>query len=612
MGQDAVSRYCPEGRTENPDAGIDGYRTFVEVARRHAVERGDASFLTWLENGRDESVSYTFGELDRLARAFAARLQSLLAEVGPSADGDASALIVTQPGPGFVLGFFGCLYAGIPAVPAYTPRKNETGARLSMLIRDAGARIVITDRVSGAALARLADELPHDLRIVTVEDLDPSLADDWRMPAIDSESVAFIQYTSGSTGLPKGVEVSHGNLIRNERMVLESMGHDENTVFVGWLPLFHDMGLIGNLLHPFFLGVRCVLMPPIAFVSNPLRWLQAISHYRATTSGGPNFGYDICANRITPEERSELNLSSWKVAFNGAEPIRADTLDRFVAAFSECGFRRETFYPCYGMAEATLFVTGCRPAHAPSIISVDKRALEHDRAEVKKDDAKDDTSAGTTVRLVGSGIRYQDCGVRIVHPETSIERADGEVGEIWVSGKSVARGYRNKPELTEELFRATIAGDASGTHYLRTGDLGVLIDGELYVTGRCKDLIIISGRNHYPQDIEFTAISAHPALAECKAAAFSVDGDDGEALVVVIGLGGDPPDTGIPDALLQAIRSAITRQHGIGIRDIAVCRDRLPVTSSGKIQRAKCRQMYQANGLDIVAALAPKRELAES
>ncbi len=606
MSQDAVSRYCPEGRTENPDAGIDGYRTFVEVACRHAAERGDAPFLTWLENGRDESATYTFGQLDRLARGFAVRLKSLLTEVGHSADSDASVLIVTQPGPGFVLGFFGCLYAGIPAVPAHTPRKNETGARLSMLIRDAGARIIITDRVSGASLERLKDELPPDLRIVNVEDLDPALADDWRMPEIGRESVAFIQYTSGSTGLPKGVEVSHGNLIRNERMLMDAMRQDENTVFVGWLPLFHDMGLIGNLLQSFFLGVRCVLMPPVAFVSNPLRWLQAISRYRATTSGGPNFGYDMCVNRITSEQRSELDLSSWKVAFNGAEPIRADTLDRFVAAFAECGFRRETFYPCYGMAEATLFVTGCRLAHAPSVVSVDKRALEQDRAEVI-----DDTTASGTVRLVGSGIRYQDCGVRIVHPDTRVERAEGEVGEIWVSGESVARGYRNKPELTEQVFRAVIADDASGTRYLRTGDLGVLIDSELYVTGRCKDLIIISGRNHYPQDIEFTVTSTHPALAECKAAAFSVDSDDGEALVVVIGLGGDPPDTGIPDALLHAIRSAITRQHGIGTHDIVVCRDRLPVTSSGKIQRGKCRQIYQGAGFNVVAALVPNRELAE-
>jgi acyl-CoA synthetase (AMP-forming)/AMP-acid ligase II len=601
MSQDADTRYCTEGSTEDLDAGIDGYRTFVEVARRHANERTHAPFLTWLENGRDESITYSFGELDLRARAFAARLQSLVADLGD----DMSALIVTQPGPGFVLGFFGCLYAGIPAVPAYTPRKNETGARLSMLIRDAGARIVITDQVSGAALARLADELPEGLRIVTVEELDPSLADDWRMPAIDRDSIAFIQYTSGSTGLPKGVEVSHGNLIRNERMVVEAMGHDEKTVFVGWLPLFHDMGLIGNLLHPFYLGVRCVLMPPVAFVSNPLRWLQAISRYRATTSGGPNFGYDMCVNRISPEQRRELDLSSWQVAFNGAEPVRADTLDRFVAAFSECGFRRESLYPCYGMAEATLFVTGCRHARAPSVLRVDKRALERDRADVREDSPAD------TVRLAGSGIAYQDCDVRIVHPDTRMACADGDVGEIWVSGNSVAKGYRNRPELTEEIFRATIEGEDAGRHYLRTGDLGVLIDGELYVTGRSKDLIIISGRNHYPQDIEFTALSAHPALAECKSAAFSVESDDGEALAVVIGLGGNPPESGIPDALLHGIRAAITRQHGICARDIVVCRERLPVTSSGKIQRGKCRQLYQGDGLDIVAALAPGRQLAE-
>ena len=605
MSEDATLRYCPEGRTENLDAGIDGYFTFVEVARRHALERATAPFLTWLENGRDESLTYSFGEIDHRARSLAARLQSLAKDFGDGADDDVSVLIVTQPGPGFVLGFFGCLYAGIPAVPAYTPRKNETGARLSMLIRDSRARIVITDHVSGVALARLEDELPQDLRIVTVEELNFDLAEDWRMPAIDPDSIAFIQYTSGSTGLPKGVEVSHGNLIRNERMLAEAMGHDERTVFVSWLPLFHDMGLIGNLLQPFFLGVRCVLMPPVAFVSNPLRWLQAISKYRATTSGGPNFGYDMCVNRISPEQRCELDLSSWQVAFNGAEPVRADTLDRFTAAFSGCGFRRESFYPCYGMAEATLFVTGCRYAQAPSVLSVDKFALERDRFDARAD------SSTETVRLVSSGITYQDCGVRIVHPDTRIECLDGEVGEIWVTGNSVAKGYRNRPELTEEIFRAAIAGDPSDKHYLRTGDLGVLIDGELYVTGRSKDLIIINGRNHYPQDIEFTALSAHPALAECKAAAFSIEGGEGEALAVVIGLGGNPPDSGIPDALLQGIRAAVTRQHGIGARDIVVCRERLPVTSSGKIQRSKCRQLYQSDSFDIVASLAPRRELAE-
>jgi acyl-CoA synthetase (AMP-forming)/AMP-acid ligase II len=603
MNEDTRHRYCPDGRSEDVDAGIDGYRTFVEVARRHAVERADAPFLTWLENGRDETVTYSFGELDRRSRAFAARLQALRAELGA---GDVGALIVTQPGPGFVLGFFGCLYAGIPAVPAYPPRKNETSARLSLLIRDANARIVIADRASVAALAKF-DDLPQDLRIVAVEDLDPSLVDAWVEPEIDRDSIAFIQYTSGSTGLPKGVEVSHGNLVRNERMVVEAMSHDAQTVFVGWLPLFHDMGLIGNLLHPFFLGVRCVLMPPAAFVTNPLRWLQAITRYRATTSGGPNFGYDMCVNRIPPEQREGLDLSSWKVAFNGAEPIRADTLDRFVDAFAPHGFRRETFYPCYGMAEATLFVTGCPQPEAPKVIAVDKRALEHDRAEPRADAAP-----GETVRLVGSGRRYQDCEVRIVHPETRVECAEGQVGEIWIAGASVARGYRNRPELSEEIFRATIEGDASGKRYLRTGDLGTLIDGELYVTGRSKDLIIISGRNHYPQDIEATAIAIHPALAECKAAAFSIDGDEGEALVVVVGLAGNAPESGIPDALLQAMRAAIVRQHSVAAHDIVVCNDRLPMTSSGKIQRGKCRQLYRDDALAVIASLVPRQELAES
>ncbi len=605
MSDSADNRHCPEGRTDYPDAGIDGYATFVEVARRHATERGEAPFLTWLENGRDETLTYRFGELDLLSRAFAARLQAARAEFGDEA-GDVTALIVTQPGPGFVLGFFGCLYAGIPAVPAYPPRKKETSARLSMLIRDANARVVITDRASGAALAKL-EGLPEGLQIVILEDLDPTLAERWVEPGIDRDSIAFIQYTSGSTGLPKGVEVSHGNLVRNERMVMEAMAHDAETVFVGWLPLFHDMGLIGNLLQPFFLGVRCVLMPPAAFVTNPSRWLEAISRYRATTSGGPNFGYDMCVNRIPPEQRAGLDLGSWKVAFNGAEPVRADTLDRFVDAFSPYGFRRETFYPCYGMAEATLFVTGKLQPELPRVLTVDKRALERDRAE-----PREHATPGETVRLVGSGRRYQDCEVRIVHPETRVERAEGEVGEIWVAGASVARGYRNRPDLSEQIFRATIEGDASGRHYLRTGDLGTLIDGELYVTGRCKDLIIISGRNHYPQDIEATATAVHPALAECKAAAFSIDGDDGEALVVVIGLAGNAPESGIPDALLQGIRAAIVRQHGITAHDVVVCDDRLPVTSSGKIQRGKCRQLYRDDAFTVLAALAPRPELAES
>jgi acyl-CoA synthetase (AMP-forming)/AMP-acid ligase II len=597
MSEETVSMYCPEGRTEDVAAGVDGYRDFVEIARRHAAERGDRPFLTWLENGRDESMTCTFADIDRTARACAAEIQAIRASLN-GAD-DVSVLILTQPGPSFVYGFFGCLYAGMPAVPAYAPRRNESAARLSMMIRDANARIIVADRVTAAGLAKL-EGLPSDLRVLVVEDLDLARADAWTPPALDRDSIAFLQYTSGSTGLPKGVEVSHGNLIRNERMIAEAMGHDAQTVFVSWLPLFHDMGLIGNMLQPFFLGVRCVLMPPAAFVSNPIRWLQAISRYRATTSGGPNFGYEICVNRIAAEQREGLDLSSWKVAFNGAEPIRADTLDRFVEAFSPYGFRRETFYPCYGMAEATLFVTGCPQAEAPTVIAVDRRALERDRIEARVGGA-----ASESVRLVSSGRRFQDCEVRIVHPETRLACADGQVGEIWIAGASVARGYRNRPDLTEEIFRATVAGEADGRRYLRSGDLGVILNGELFVTGRSKDLIILSGRNLYPQDIEATATSVHSALADCKAAAFSVDVADGEALVVVIGLAGKAPESGIPDALLQAIRAAIVREHGVAPHDVVVCDDRLPLTSSGKIQRSRCRQIYREEAYAVLAALRP-------
>lgn len=600
-----MSREIARDLAEDPAAGIDSHRSLVEVALRHARERADAPFLTWLENGTDESATYTFGDIDLHARAFAAELQAQRASFGAE-EGDVTALILTSPGPGFALAFFGCLYAGVPAVPAYPPRKQESPSRLATLVSDANARIVIADRAAAAALSEFGDAM-RELRVVVIEDLAAAhglreRALRWVQPAIDGESVAFIQYTSGSTGLPKGVEVSHANLIRNERMVMEAMAHDGATVFVGWLPLFHDMGLIGNLLHPFYLGVRCILMPPAAFVTRPLRWLQAISRYRGTTSGGPNFGYEMCVSRIPQEQRAALDLSSWKVAFNGAEPIRADTLDRFVEAFAPYGFRSEAFYPCYGMAEATLFVTGSPQSAKPVVIEVDKHALESNRIEMRGD-----ATRGHGMRLVSSGRAYQDCDVRIVHPDTLRECAAGEVGEIWIAGRSVARGYRNRPGLSEQTFRARIAGGASDRRYLRSGDLGAMIDGELYVTGRIKDLIIVNGRNHYPQDIEATATSVHPALAECKAAAFAVDGHDSETVVVVIGLAGHAPAEGVPDALGHAIRAAVVRQHGIAAHDVVICNDRLPVTSSGKIKRGECRDRYRAGTYEVLTSLVPRQ-----
>jgi acyl-CoA synthetase (AMP-forming)/AMP-acid ligase II len=302
--------------------------------------------------------------------------------------------------------------------------------------------------------------------------------------------LAFLQYTSGSTATPKGVMVSHGNLLHNEAIIQQAFAQTSESVIVSWLPLYHDMGLIGNVLQPLYVGAHSVLMSPVAFLQSPFRWLKAISHYRATTSGGPNFAYDLCVRKITEEQKAGLDLSSWQLAFNGAEPIRAETLDRFAKAFASCGFRREAFFPCYGLAEATLFVAGKTQSNAPAVIKhFETAALSNNRVIEATDESQDRLS------LVGCGGPGMGQTILIVNPETARVCPPGDVGEIWVSGASVAGGYWNQPEATERTFHASLAESSAGP-FLRTGDLGFLQAGELFVTGRLKDLIIIRGRNH--------------------------------------------------------------------------------------------------------------------
>ncbi|MCI0409568.1 MAG: fatty acyl-AMP ligase, partial [Acidobacteria bacterium] len=330
----------------------------------------------------------------------------------------------------------------------------------------------------------------------------------WAPPAAGPDSLAFLQYTSGSTGNPKGVMVSHGNLMANQRAIQEAFGHTEETIVVGWLPLYHDMGLIGNLLQPLYLGSTAILMSPLAFLEQPARWLRAISKYRAATSGGPNFAYELCARKVTSEQKRGLDLSGWALAFNGSEPVRASTLARFADAFAECGFRREAFFPCYGLAEATLFVTGRRIAIGPDVACAVR--TEHNRPNVVR----------TAQALVNCGHAWTDHAVYIVDPKTQTPCPDGQEGEIWVSGPSVAQGYWSRTEESERTFRATLQAidprlQAAGVEsiayslkseasdsFLRTGDLGILDRGDLFVTGRIKDLIILRGRNYYPHDLE--------------------------------------------------------------------------------------------------------------
>jgi amino acid adenylation domain-containing protein len=503
------------------------------------------------------------------------------------------ALLLFPPGLDFVAAFFGCLYAGVIAVPSYPPAPSRPGRgqpRLKAILEDCAPRYVLTTEALAARVASLKEELPGlaACEVIVTEAVPDSLADSWRMPEISPETIAFLQYTSGSTSDPKGVMVAHGNLAHNEEVIREACGHDERSTFVSWLPIYHDMGLIGGVLQPLWVGAACVLMAPVAFLQRPARWLRAISQWRAHTSGAPDFAYDLCARKVTPEQLEGVDLSSWRVAFDGAEPVRAQTIDAFVQAFGPSGFRAESFFPCYGLAEATLIVSGQSRPQPPTVRTF--HGLEEHRAE----------EAAEGSALVGCGPAGLGLEIAIADPETGVEKAPDEVGEIWVSGGSVAQGYWNRPEQSEATFRAQLAG-RPGQRFLRTGDLGFLRDGELFVTGRIKDLIIVRGRNHYPQDLERTAAASHPALRGGAGAAFSVEGTGGESAALVQEI--DPRRTAEAEEALGALRQALAEEHEIPLAAVLLVKTgTVPKTTSGKVQRQLCRRQFLEGHLQPVAS----------
>lgn len=569
-------------------ASVGEMTNLVELLRRRALVQPDRVAYTFLLDGETSKVCLTFKELDLRARAIGAWLQAA------GAAGE-RVLLLYPPGIEYIAAFFGCLYAGAVAVPAYPPRLNQKLFRIHTILEDASISIVLT---TPSILSKTESLFAHTpflktLRWVDTEGIASSLAAKWRDPLSGSNSLALLQYTSGSTAEPKGVMVSHGNLLYSERMIQTAFSQTEDSVIVGWLPLYHDMGLIGNVLQPLYVGGRCILMSPVAFLQRPLRWLEAISNYKATTSGGPNFAYDLCVQRTTPEQRAALDLSSWTVAFNGAEPIRAESMERFAEAFAPCGFRREAFYPCYGLAEATLIVSGKQQSVAPTIKTVNARALEQN--QVVNDESDDEAGR----RLVGCGDTLLEQKIIIAHPQELTPCAAGEVGEIWVSGANVAQGYWNKSDETERIFGAHLQPAGEGP-YLRTGDLGFLLDGELFVTGRLKDLIVIRGRNHYPQDIELTVERTHSALRQGCGAAFSVEENGEEYLVVVQELEHrQSPDL---DAVIESIRQSLIEEYEVQARVILLVKaGSVPKTSSGKIQRHACRAAFQAESLEVLA-----------
>lgn len=565
------------------------FSTLVELLRWRVSVQPEHKAYTFLLDGEVEDSYLTYQELDRQARAIAALLQSY------RASGE-RVLLLYPPGLEFIAAFFGCLYAGVVAVPAYPPRPNHALSRLEAIVTDAQATIALTTQNILSDVERRFAQSGNlqGLRSLATDNIASALGSDWQEPTVSSDNLAFLQYTSGSTGTPKGVMVSHGNLLHNEQMIHRGFQHTEQSIFVGWLPLYHDMGLIGNVLQPLYLGIPCILMSPVAFLQKPLRWLQAISRYKATTSGGPNFAYDLCVRKIKPEQQLSLDLSSWEVAFNGAEPIRAETLERFAGTFSDCGFRREAFYPCYGMAETTLIVSGGFKTASPVLQSVQAEALEQNRVVPA---CSDDDGSRT---LVGCGQTLLDQQIVIAHPETLTRCGSNEVGEIWVCGKSVAQGYWKKAEETEKTFNAYLADTDEGP-FFRTGDLGFLRDGELFITGRLKDVIIIRGRNHYPQDIELTVEKSHPALRSGCGAAFAVEVNGQERLVVVQEVERSYLRKLDVNEVVGNIREMVAQEHDLQVYTILLLKTgSIPKTSSGKIQRYACRNRFLTGSLDVV------------
>jgi acyl-CoA synthetase (AMP-forming)/AMP-acid ligase II len=558
------------------------------LRHRAAAQPDDRAYVALSDRGGEEGT-ITFAELDRRAATLAARIAN-------RAPPGARALLLFPMGIDFLIAFVACLYAGIIAVPVMVPRRQSTRDASRSILADCEPRLALTtsELLSGIR-GDLVRRLDHaGLEWLAVDDAgNDAVKADRATHEARRDDIAFLQYTSGSTSAPKGVMVSHGNLLANLEMIRIACGNTRASTYVSWVPLYHDMGLILNALQALYVGALCVLIPPLAFLQRPWLWLRAISDYRAEVAGGPNFAFDLCVDRQRPEQLAGIDLSCWKLAFVGAEPVLARTVERFTATFRAYGFAPRTMWPGYGMAEGTLLISGGRRGQGPVVRSVSRTGLLRHQAVPHGD-------LGDAQPVVGCGRALMGEEIAIVDPESRVRLADARVGEIWVSGPNVALGYWRNPEATEATFAARIAGEDKRV-WLRTGDLGFLDEsGELFITGRIKDVIIIRGANHYPQDIEDTVQQSHPALRRHGGAAFTVaDDEKGEQLVIVQEVERTERHRIEPEPLIRQIREAIVTEHDIVPQEIALLRPgALPKTTSGKIQRALARQLWLSDGLD--------------
>jgi acyl-CoA synthetase (AMP-forming)/AMP-acid ligase II len=558
------------------------FSSLVELLAHRAQSQPDERAYIFLSDRGAEEAVLSFRELHDAASAFAARL-------GGVARPGERALLVFPPGLEFIVAFFGCLIAGVIAVPMMMPRRQGARDSSAAIIANCEPVVALTSAafaIRGDLQARFARDglqwLAVDLAPSPLEAAGPNV------PPPQAEDIAFLQYTSGSTSEPKGVAVSHANLLANLEMIRCALGNTKQSTYVNWVPLYHDMGLILNALQTLYVGSLCVLMAPNAFTQRPLNWLRAIHDYRAEVGCGPNFGYDHCVARYRADQMQGIDLSCWKVALNGAEPVHAETIDRFIATFAGHGFDAGAAFPAYGMAEATLLISGGSRGAGHVTRHVSRSALQAHAVAAPGDAADAQT-------LVGCGRALINEAIAIVDPDRCTRLPSDRTGEIWVNGPNVARAYWKNPEATQAGLNAEIAGEDDGARWLRTGDLGFLDQaGELYVTGRIKDLIIIRGINHYPQDIERTVQAAHPAFRANGGAAFAVADEHGEeTLVIVQEIERTERHRIDPAEMKGLIRENVNEQHELFARHVALIRPgTLPKTTSGKIQRSLARKIW--------------------
>jgi acyl-CoA synthetase (AMP-forming)/AMP-acid ligase II len=562
-----------------------GQDDLVSHLRSQFEGHADNRHLTFLnESGRRLVPEVTsFGDLDRDAREVAAWLSSRPEATRP-------VLLLFEPGIEFWRAFLGCLYAGVIAVPTPLPVDQRSMKRVAGILRDADSGLALTtEKLRGLLTAGIEGlDFGRPLRCIATDDAPLAEADSWTMPDLTYDTVAFLQYTSGSTGNPKGVAVTHGNVVNNQTAMSEALQISATSVLVAWIPHFHDMGLIGQLLA-FFNGTNLITMSPLAFLKQPVRLLKAISDYRGTITAAPNFAYDLIARRVTREQLADLDLSCWEVALNGAEPVRRRTIERTTDMLAPAGFAPSAMRPAYGMAEVTLMATFS--SGGPRYLDADVDSLEQNRYVA---------ATGRAIALVSSGAPAPGVEVRIVEPETLHELPDGDVGEIWLRSASVASGYHNRPAETVEQFRAQTS-DGEGP-YLRTGDLGLVHERELYVTGRLKDLLIANGRNLYPQDIEESVQDVHPAVTGSRGCAVAVDLDDAERLVLIQAIKTELLGDMSCGELAAAVKTAVARDFEIPAPGVVfVNRAGIHLTTSGKVQRASMREAFLKGELtDVV------------